>query len=55
MNFFRVDAELDRVPARLRPGMEGVGKVLVGERRLIWIWTHEAVNWMRLALWRWLP
>ena len=37
------------------PGVEGVAKVVVGERRLIWIWTHEAVEWLRLKLWAWLP
>ena len=56
-NFFRVEALLDTAaPAdRLRPGMEGVGKVEVGERRLIWIWTHSLVDWLRMALWRWWP
>ena len=54
-NFFRVEAELEDAPARLRPGMEGVGKVDVGSRRLIWIWTHEITDWLRLSMWNWLP
>lgn len=56
-NFFRVEALVDTAAAaqRLRPGMEGVGKVEVGERRLIWIWTHSLVDWLRMALWRWWP
>ncbi len=55
-NFFRVEAQVDAASGqRLRPGMEGVGKVLAGERRLIWIWTHSLVDWLRLALWRWWP
>jgi RND family efflux transporter MFP subunit len=54
-NTFRVEAELAETPPRLRPGMEGVGKVEVDRRRLLWIWTHEAVDWMRLKLWNWLP
>lgn len=56
-NFFRVEALVETAGAaqRLRPGMEGVGKVDVGERRLIWIWTHSLVDWLRMALWRWLP
>lgn len=55
-NYFRIEARLDQ-PAdeRLRPGMEGVGKIMVDRRPLIWIWTHEAVDWVRLALWTWLP
>jgi RND family efflux transporter MFP subunit len=53
-NFFRVEAELDHAAARLRPGMEGIGKVEVGERKLIWIWTHTLVDWLRLWAWKWL-
>jgi multidrug efflux pump subunit AcrA (membrane-fusion protein) len=54
-NFFRVEAQVDDPSPRLRLGMEGVGKVEVGERRLIWIWTHSLVDWARLAVWNWLP
>jgi len=54
-NFFRVEAELDEAPAGLRPGMEGVGKIAAGERRLAWIWTRTFANWLRLSLWAWLP
>jgi hypothetical protein len=35
--------------------MEGVGKIYVEERKLIWIWTHTLIDWMRLWLWSWLP
>jgi len=55
LNYFRVEAQLEQPSARLRPGMEGVGKVDVGERRLLWIWTHRLVDWLRLAAWNWLP
>ena len=54
-NFFRVEAQLQRPSVSLRPGMEGVGKIVVGERRLIWIWTHRLTDWLRLKLWTWLP
>lgn len=54
-NYFRVEAHLQSTPDRLRPGMEGVGKIDVDRRRLIWIWTHELVDWFRLKLWSWLP
>lgn len=54
-NFFRVEAELNSPPARIRPGMEGVGKIVAGERRLVWIWTRNFVNWLRISLWAWLP
>lgn len=55
-NFFRVEAELAPDAAvRLRPGMEGVAKVEVDQRRLVSIWTREMVNWLRLKLWAWTP
>ncbi len=54
-NVFRVEARVEGAPPRLRPGMEGVGKVLVGERNLLWIWTHRFVDWLRLTVWAWTP
>jgi biotin carboxyl carrier protein len=55
-NFFRVEAALEAGPgSRLRPGMEGVGKVRVDERKLVWIWTHGLADWLRLWVWSWLP
>ncbi|HSB82456.1 MAG TPA: HlyD family efflux transporter periplasmic adaptor subunit [Candidatus Methylomirabilis sp.] len=54
-NYFRVEAQLTRTPDRLRPGMEGVGKVAVDRRPLVWIWSHDIVDWVRLTLWKWLP
>ncbi|QJC56036.1 hypothetical protein HC248_01320 [Polaromonas vacuolata] len=53
-NFFRVEASLDRVPDHLRPGMEGVGKIEVGSRRLWWILTHSLTDWLSLSLWTWM-
>jgi RND family efflux transporter MFP subunit len=54
-NYFRVEAKLSKVPERLRPGMEGVGKIEIDRRRLFWIWTHEVTDWLRLKAWQWLP
>ena len=54
-NYFRVEAQLKDVSERLRPGMEGVGKISIDRRKLIWIWTHEAIDWLRLKLWAWWP
>ena len=52
---FRVEAEvIDGLP-QLRPGMEGVAKIEVGERRRWWIWTHPLTDWLRLQWWRWWP
>jgi RND family efflux transporter MFP subunit len=53
-NFFRVEAQLDNPSVRMRPGMEGVGKIAAGDRKLIWIWTHSLVDWLRLWSWKWL-
>ena len=54
-NYFRVEAQLGDASTRLRPGMEGVGKIAVGQRKLVWIWTHPLLDWLRLSLWKWLP
>jgi hypothetical protein len=54
-NFFRVEAKLDRQLDRLRPGMEGVGKVEIDRRLYAWIWTRQVIDWVRLQLWKWLP
>jgi multidrug resistance efflux pump len=54
-NYFRVEGRLEQSSPNLRPGMEGIGKITVDRRKLIWVWTHEAVNWLRLQLWRWWP
>ena len=54
-NFYRVEGRLEKVTDQLRPGMEGVGKITVDRRRLIWIWTHKAFDWVRLKAWQWMP
>lgn len=54
-NAFEVEAQLDAAPPALRPGMEGVGKIEAGERRLLWILTHRFTDWLRLKLWQWWP
>ena len=55
-NSFRIEASLSGPPhPRLRPGMEGVGKVSVGSRGLWWVVTHGFTDWLRLSLWNWLP
>lgn len=53
-SYFRVEAVLDRVSDRLSPGMEGVGKIELGQRKLIWVWTHKFFDWLRLSLWSWM-
>ena len=54
-NLFRVEADLAKPDTRLRPGMEGVGKVEAGQHPLLWIWSHRFVDWLRLNIWRYWP
>ncbi|WP_447979412.1 efflux RND transporter periplasmic adaptor subunit [Candidatus Nitrospira bockiana] len=54
-NYFRVEGRFETTPPRVRPAMEGVGKVSIDERRLAWIWTHDVIDWVRLKLWALLP
>lgn len=54
-NYFRVEGRMEQSTTRLRPGMEGISKITIDRRKLIWVWTHELINWLRLQLWRWMP
>lgn len=54
-NYFRVEARLDQHSPRFRPGMEGVSKIEIGDRKLIWIWTHDLFDWLRLQAWKLAP
>jgi biotin carboxyl carrier protein len=53
-NVFEVQAELESPTESIRPGMEGIGKVDIDQRKLIWVWTHELVDWLRLSVWTWI-
>ena len=52
---FHVDARLEETSDRLRPGMEGVGKIDAGRRRTVWIWFRSLFRWAELATWKWQP
>ena len=55
-NYFQVEAKLEGNTVQiLRPGMEGVGKISIEERKLIWIWTHKITHWIRVFFWSWWP
>jgi multidrug resistance efflux pump len=55
-NVFDVEAGVAEGPtALLRPGMEGVAKIEVDERRLVSIWTRRIVQWVRMTVWSWVP
>ena len=50
-NVFKVYATLDQKASWMRPGMAGEAKVDVQHRRLVWIWTHRLVDFLKLKLW----
>ncbi|MDO9297064.1 HlyD family efflux transporter periplasmic adaptor subunit [Bradyrhizobium sp.] len=52
-NSFKVEARLTDTPAGLRPGMRGVGKIDINQRRMVWIWTRSFLDWALLTAWRW--
>ncbi len=54
-NTFRVEAFLTEGSPRLRPGMEGVGKIHVDRRPLLAVWTQGLREWFTLWLWSWWP
>lgn len=54
-NFFRVEASLSDASTRLRPGMEGIGKVVTERHSLWWVLIHSFTDWLTLTLWTWMP
>jgi hypothetical protein len=55
-NYFRVEGRFEGDPPReIQPGTAGVAKIEAGTRSLVWIWTHQAIDWLRLRLWTWSP
>lgn len=50
-NQFRVEGEIVDATEALRPGMQGVAKVVVGQSGLWQAWTRDLVQ--RLRLWAW--
>jgi len=34
-----------------RPGMSGVAKINVGDRNILWIFTHRTIDFLRMYLW----
>ena len=51
-NYFRVEASFpDSNDTRLKPGMQGIAKVEVGEESILWVISHTLVE--RIRLWFW--
>jgi RND family efflux transporter MFP subunit len=54
-NFFLVEAEIENASGKLRPGLEGIGKISVDRRGLLWIWTRRLADWAQITAWKWTP
>lgn len=54
-NSFRVEASLEETEKRLNPGMTGYGKIGVGRKPYIWLWTRSLRNKLRLLGWNMRP
>ncbi len=54
-NSFRVEAGMEMKSDLLRPGMEGIAKIEINRRKLLWIWTHGFFDWLKMSLWTWRP
>ncbi len=50
-NVFKVYATLEKKADWMKPGMAGEARVDVEKRRLVWIWTHRLVDFLKLKLW----
>lgn len=53
--WYRSEASLIGADIPLRPGMEGLAKVVVGEKSYLWLGFHRTLDWLRLRLWSWTP
>lgn len=54
-NLFKVEASIAANDLSLRPGMEGIAKIQVGERPLIAIWMRPILDRLTLLIWSWTP
>lgn len=50
-NVFRVRVKLIEPEPWAKPGIEGVAKIDAGRAPIGWVWTRDAVNWVRMKLW----
>jgi len=50
-NVVVAEAEIEANGVELRPGMEGVARIVVGRRAVWWVALHRAVDWARMKLW----
>ena len=53
--FYNVYASFAVADENWRAGMEGVGKIDMGENRFLFLLTRDMLNWIRMQIWRWVP
>lgn len=53
-NVFEVETDIRADADRIRPGLEGIGKLEVGRAARGWVWFHGVADWLRLRLWSWM-
>ncbi len=49
---FRLPATISGDATRLRPGMQGIAKVNVGHRSILWVYTHRLFDRIRYVAWK---
>jgi len=54
-NYFRIEAIMDSHSDLMRPGMEGIAKIDIDRKKMVWVWTRRFIEWLRLFAWNWLP
>lgn len=54
-HIFRVEAKLSKTSDQLRPGMQGLGKISVGEESLAYLLSRRLLGWLQLNTWAHLP
>jgi len=52
-SFYIAEGEFTEQFDQLQPGMEGIGKISIDERKLVEIWSREGMEWLRLQIWSW--
>lgn len=54
-NVFEVRCSIEDPADWLRPGMEGIARIEIGEKRIMWIATHRIASTIRLWFWQHWP
>ncbi len=54
-NYFRVEGRMERSSDLMRPGMEGIAKIEIGRKNLLFIYTRHLLEWLHLWIWKLMP